>query len=482
MRVLDGLLLASWVAFVGCGGSKATGGKTTGAGGGASGSSSSGTTSGSTSGTIASTTGSSSGAGAADGGTGGSAPTCGTEGWLTYNHDAQRTGASGGCVAGPLTTKWRYVPAPPASKTLKNVFNALAQTDAVFLAWAASDASYLGTSAADRLDLTGARVWTFDSGTDSNLGNWPTVALGQVILNEDGIYLLDATTGAKKGGNGVDNWGQTLSDGTNLYAVNDSHVDGPSIYVGAYDPTGKQLWTANSYGTCRIDAGDIAGGLALDAGVLFYAPSYSLGTGVTLAFGSGLYAFDPTTGKQSYFQAASPTSGISAAAGLVYLIEGGATLVARKQIDGTMAWSASVPSAGTQAPVVAAGKVVVAGNQAVLAFDAATGKPAWSAPITGAEAQAFDLQFSGGCVAGSGQWSGNAFGTTIATTTLAAALGSGTLVVTASDGIHLLALATGSETWSGMPAQAVGAVKNPSIVNGAVYVIDQGGLLALAAP
>ena len=71
----------------------------------------------------------------------------------------------------------------------------------------------------------------------------------------------------KTAGNGVDNWGQTLTDGTSLYVVNDAHVDGPGIYVGAYDATCKQLWTANNYGMCRIDAGDIAGGLALDGGV-----------------------------------------------------------------------------------------------------------------------------------------------------------------------------------------------------------------------
>jgi hypothetical protein len=386
---------------------------------------------------------------------------------------------SDGCLTGPLTTKWRYVPAPPATKTLNNVFNAIAQSDGVFLAWSASDSPYLGTSAADRVDLTGARVWTFDSGTDSNLGNWPTLASGDLVLNEDGLYWLDATSGSKKAGNGVDNWGQTLSDGTNLYAVNDSHVDGPGIYVGAYDATGKQLWTANTYGQCRIDAGDIAGGLALDGGVLFYAPSYSVGTGVTLGFASGLYAFDAATGTQKFFQAATPTSGISASGGLVFLIEGGGQLVARKQTDGTMAWSVAAPSAGTQAPIVFAGKVVIATATAVSVFDAATGTAGWSLPIQGAEAQAFDLMFSGGCVAGSGQWSGNEFGTTVPTTTLAVAGGSGTLVVTAPDGIHLVSIAAGTESWKGVPAQAMGAVKNPTIVGSALYVVDSGALLAL---
>jgi hypothetical protein len=461
------LLACSTVAFA-CGGSKGVSSHGTGTGGDTT---SSGTTTPGTGGTTTTSTGT--------GGTGGSAPSCGTSGWLTYNHDAARTGASDGCVDGPLTTQWRYVPVPPATRTFKGVFNAIAQSDAVFLSWGASDDPYLGTSAADRVDLTGARVWTFDSGTDSNLGTWPSVALGSLVLNNDGIFYLDPATGMKTAGNGVDNWGQSLTDGTSLYTVNDGHVDGPGIYVGAFDSTCKQLWTANTYGMCRIDAGDIAGGIALDGGSLFYAPNYSPGAGVTLGFASGVYAFDPTTGKQQWFQATTPTSSISASDGLVYLIENGDQLVARKQSDGTIAWSATTTGAGTQSPVLAAGLVIVATAQGVATFDAKTGTAGWTAAVTGAQAQAGNLMFSGGCVAGSGQWTGNNFGTSVPTATLAAALGSGTLIVTAPDGVHVLSLATGAESWKGVISQAVGAVMNPTIVGKAVYVVDSGGLLAL---
>src|SRR4051794_39003967 len=94
-------LAASLVALAACGGAKSTttstGGHPTGTGG-ATGSSSSGA-----------------------GGVGGAAPKCGTDGWLTYGHDARRTSASDGCVNGPLDTSWRYAPAPPAGKTSKDV-------------------------------------------------------------------------------------------------------------------------------------------------------------------------------------------------------------------------------------------------------------------------------------------------------------------------------------------------------------------------
>jgi outer membrane protein assembly factor BamB len=166
----------------------------------------------------------------------------------------------------------------------------------------------------------------------------------------------------------------------------------------------------------------------------------------------------------------------------VYLIEGQDQLVARNQSDGSVAWSAMAMGAGTQAPLLAGGRVIVAATTGVLAFDAGTGTAAWTAPVTGAQADAFNLMFSGGCVAGSGQWSANEFGNAVATTTLAAALGSSTLVVTASDGVHLLKLADGSEVWKGVPMMATGTVQNPIIVGSTVYVIDQGGLLALTSP
>jgi outer membrane protein assembly factor BamB len=272
--------------------------------------------------------------------------------------------------------------------------------------------------------------------------------------------------------------------GTSLFVVNDAHVDGPDIYVGAYDDKCKQLWTANSYGKCRIDAGDIANGIALDGGTLFYAASYTTMTGVTLPFASGVYAFDPATGTQRWFQATTPTSGISAGGGLVYGIESGMTLVARKQGDGTKAWSAPVQNAGTQAPVLAAGLAIVGTSQGVSAFDAATGAAKWTATASGAGAQAFGLAFEGACgnmtMLGAPYWSGSNFGTPVATTTLAAAPASDALVVTASDGIHILSLSKGMETWKGMPAQAMGMVLNPIIVGGTVYVVDGGGLLALS--
>jgi hypothetical protein len=73
---------------------------------------------------------------------------------------------------------------------------------------------------------------------------------------------------------------------------------------------------------------------------------------------------------------------------------------------------------------------------------------------------------------------------------MAAAMKTNTLVVTAADGIHTLSLSDGKELWKGVPAQAIGRLREPIIVGSRVYVVDNGpdnnpgagALMALDAP
>jgi hypothetical protein len=404
-------------------------------------------------------------------GGGDTAPPCGTDPWLTYGHDGRRTSATDGCIGGALTTLWRYVPTPAAGKVAKRVFNAIAQTDAIYFTWAQNNAAYLGTTSLDRVSKDGARVWNFDSGTDSNFGHWPILALGSVILNDDGVYYLDPAKGTKTTSTGVDFWGEMATDGTRLYLVNDAHVDGPEVFVGAYDGTGKKIWTQNVYGKCRIDANELNDGLALDSGVVFYAARYVTGTGVTLPFESGVFAFDAAAGTPKWSKTTKPMSMISAGNGRVYLVED-TKLVARGQADGAIAWELPLAGAGTQAPVLAGGLVIVGTSAGVVAVDEKAGTIKWTAPMSGAAAPAPSITFSGGCA-------GNVAETYGGVTTIAAALGSGTLVVTASDGIHVVKL-TGEEVVKAAVDKAVGPVKNPVIIGDRVYVVDSAGLVALA--
>ena len=393
-------------------------------------------------------------------------PACGTSGWLTYGHDAARTFATDGCVHGPLSVAWTYTPTPQANHTVNAVHHALAATDAVYLQWAGSDGQYVGTTAADRVSPTGTRVWTYDTGSDANMGNWASVSGTNLVLNDDGMYWVTLADGKSTVGTGVDWWGQTIADAAGgAWFVTTSKSDGPGLFVGEIDATAKVIWSQNKQGTqCGDSLGDKMGGIAIDGGVLFYAPQYSAGGSVQPTFASGVYAFDAASGSPKWNVATTPSSAISAGNGLVYVIESNA-IVARKATDGSVGWTNPLPGAGAQAPVLANGLAIAAGSAGVSAFDAKTGKPAWSTPLVGAAAQAYAMTITNGC-AGSQN-----LGAAIATT-MAAAVPSGTLVVTASDGVHVLSLADGHDTWNGKIPGAKYVVHDPVIVGSAVYVID----------
>jgi outer membrane protein assembly factor BamB len=225
------------------------------------------------------------------------------------------------------------------------------------------------------------------------------------------------------------------------------------------------LWSQNKQGTnCGDALGDKMGGIAIDGGVLFYAPQYSKGGTVQPTFVSGLYAFDAVTGTPKWNVPATPSSTISAGNGLVYLIESNA-VVARKQTDGSVAWTQPLAGAGAQAPVIAGSIVIAAGSTSVSSFDGKTGTPGWSTPLVGAAAQPYSITITNGC---SGSQN---LGAAIATT-MAAAIPSSTLVVTASDGVHILSLTTGADTWSGKVTGAKNVVHDPVIVGKTLYVVD----------
>jgi hypothetical protein len=271
---------------------------------------------------------------------------------------------------------------------------------------------------------------------------------------------------------GVDWWGQTAPDPARLYVVNAAHIDGPGIFVGAVDAMLQPVWQQNHYGECRIDAADVIGGIAIDGGNVFYAANYHTGTGVHLPFASGVYAFDGAAGTMRWTHATTPSSTVSVGDGHVYLVENGDTLVARNQSAGAVAWMATVSGAGSQAPVLAAGRVIVAASAGVIAFDAQTGSPAWTAAMIAATEAPSTISFTGGCdglVAVGGP----------VLTSMAAALGSNSLVVTARDGIHVLSLADGTDRWHGAIAGSMGSLHDPVPIGNVVYVTDSSGLLAL---
>jgi outer membrane protein assembly factor BamB len=267
------------------------------------------------------------------------------------------------------------------------------------------------------------------------------------------VNSVDARTGVGHRAE-LDAWGESLTDGTRIFAENDWYLDGWGLYVSAFDQDLKLLWRRDYNALAKGVVVPDVGGLAFDGGVLVHSAQHGPLTG------SGLSAFDPASGLRRWRAPVSPMSSPSIAAGRVFAIErwtGERTdrLAARSLADGELLWARELGDARGPAPVLAAGVVVVHGKTGVSAFDAATGAPVWEAPI----ARTADPVQSA--------------------TTVAAALGSGTLLVLSKATFHVLRLDDGSEIWSGVPVAHARRVEAPVVVGEAVYVVADGAVVRL---
>ena len=399
-----------------------------------------------------------------------SGPGANPDAWSTYGHDARRTSASNGCIHASLTEAWRYGGnGGDASAFVPGFYNAIADKSALYVHVQFSAPTVDRVAAVD-----GTRAWRFKGSADYDTGNWLTLGLGYVLADDDGIYLINVADGTLKTTSGVDWWGQSAADDQRFYLVTATHGDGPGAFVGAWEVAKGLTWKANVQGGCMPPVGDENGALAVDKGVVYFAPRYETGTpsfgvgdGGTFAVPSGVYAFDAATGAAKWSVPTLPRSSISVGDGRVYLIENGPVLVARNETDGAVAWKVSLTgdaqTIGSQPPLLALGRVVIGTVDHVLAFDAATGKPAWSAPLVRAALHGSDnatVNFVSCPSAGEPNASP-------ITTTLAAATASNTLIVTAADAIHVLSLDSGIELGKHALAQAT----NPIIVGDRLYVV-----------
>jgi outer membrane protein assembly factor BamB len=373
---------------------------------------------------------------------------CGDDAWSTYGHDAARTSASGGCVTGPLRAAWRFMPRCARGCT-SFATRAVADAEAVYVAGALGP-----TPTVWRADAaTGQVAWSYDTGCEAVRGGWPTLAGDRVYLVDDGVNTVDVRTG--KGHRAeLDAWGESLAYGSRLFVENDWYLDGYGLYLSAFDRDLSLLWRRDYNALARgVQVPDV-GGLALEAGVLVHAAQHGPLTG------SGLSGFDPDSGRRLWRAVVSPMSSPSIAAGRVIGVErwpGERTdrLAARSLADGTLLWASEAPNARGPAPVQAAGLAIVHGHDGVVAFDASTGAHVWTAPLP---RTADPVQSA---------------------TTLAAATGSGTLVVVSGTAIHVLRLADGEELWSGTPVAHARSVQAPAIVGSSVYVVADGAVVRL---
>ncbi|HEY8039150.1 MAG TPA: PQQ-binding-like beta-propeller repeat protein [Polyangiaceae bacterium] len=375
-------------------------------------------------------------------------PLCTSDAWTTYAHDGARTSASGGCLSGPLHVAWRFAPRCTGGCT-PYATHAIGDTGSAFVSGALGP-----TPALWRVDVqTGKAEWAFNSGAECVRGGWPTLAANKVVLVDDGVSMADVATGAGHRTE-LDAWGESVTDGEHVFAENDWYLDGYGLSMSAFELDGHLLWRRDYNALARgVQVPDV-GGLAIADGVLVHAAQHGPLTG------SGLSAFDPRTSARLWRVPISPQSSPSIDDGRVFAVEHwrgepADRLVARSLDAGVLLWARELPDARGPAPVLADGLVIEHTRDAVVAFDAESGAEVWTTALP----RTLDAVQSA--------------------TTLAAALGSGTLVVVSRAAIHLLRLADGSEVWSGAPVAHAMHVEGPAIVGSALYVVADGAVVRL---
>lgn len=379
------------------------------------------------------------------------ASSCASDAWTTYGHDAARTSASGGCLWGPLRLAWSATPRSFVDGTTLQgtATRAIADADAVYVAGALGPVPSVWRMAAD----TGKTKWGYESHTEAPRGGWPTFANDRVYLVDDGVNFADAATGRGRRAE-LDAWGESVSDGERLFAENDWYLDGYGLYVSAFDMDLKLLWRRDYNALAKAYQVPDVGGLALGGGLLVHAAQHGALSGTALS------AFDPQSGERRWKAAVSPQSAPSIAYGRVYTMERWAgektdRLVARDLATGTLVWATELASARGPAPVLADRFVVVHAADAVVAFDATSGDRVWTA---GLPRTAPPVQSS---------------------TTLAAAMGSRTLVVVSGTRVHVVRLDDGAEIWGDAPVPHAKKIEGPVVVGHTLYVVADNRVVRL---
>ncbi|HEY1691620.1 MAG TPA: PQQ-binding-like beta-propeller repeat protein [Polyangiaceae bacterium] len=371
---------------------------------------------------------------------------CVDDGWTTYAHDAARTSATGGCLVPPLRPSWSFAPRW-VKGTPSHAARAIAAGNDVYVTGGIGP-----TPTIWRLDgATGAIAWTYITMADATRDQWPTLAGPRLFLVDDGVYSVDSATGHGHRGE-LDAWGESLVDGDRMLAENTRYWDGYGLYLSAFDSEAKLLWRKDYDALVHFFSAPDVGGLALDGDVLVHSAQHGA------LHSTALTALDRVSGERLWKIAVSPQSSPSIADGRTYEIERwpgehADRLVARGLKDGAVAWSHEVVGARGPAPLLAAGRVFVHSREGVQGFERATGESAWSAPL---ERTADAVQSA---------------------TTLAAATGSGSLVVVSGHTVHLLRIDDGSETWAGDVGRKAKRVEAPVIAGGNLYLLADGAIL-----
>lgn len=376
---------------------------------------------------------------------------CPTDDWPVLAHDAARSSASRECCSAPFRPAFRFAP-PAKDQRPARAHHAVVSGDAIYVS------GVIGQSPAVwRVSRTGALEWTFDSRVDITRQHWPAVVLDRVVLNDDGLYILDPRTGEREVDRGLDAWGQVLTDGKNLFANNTWHIAGPKVRVAAMESGGAPLWTRNEYGVEREDVLDRVGGIALGGGALIQSADFRPSPG------SGLFVFETADGKLRWSADSIPRNQASVVGEQVVVAERRETgrvpaaIVARRLRDGDIAWEkdANVRDA---VPIAHASGLLLSREAPgrLVARSAEDGEERWGVAL----AEAPDRL---------PLWSTN----------FAIAGGSAGVVAVSGSELVIVALRDGAIRARAPVADAKAPVHSPVIARGLLLLVDEKGVLAL---
>jgi outer membrane protein assembly factor BamB len=375
---------------------------------------------------------------------------CLSDTWPVYAHDAQRTGTSTSCCRGPLEPLWRYDPPDkPARKA--RLLHAVVSADAIYASGTIGE-----SPAVFAVALDGTTQWVFDSRVDITHHEWPAYVLDRVILNDDGLYILDPRTGQQEVDRGLDAWGQVMSDGKVLLAANTWFVAGPRTYVGALEVGGAPLWKRNERGAVREDTRDRLGGIALAAERLVFAPNYAP------AQGSGLYAYAIRNGAPLWKVPTTPKSHPSVSGDTVCLTERpdgtSQDIFSCRDVENGRSRFSHVFALAEPTPPLVVGDLLIVRDEsgAVIALLKRDGNEAWRAALARPAVKEI-------------AWA----------TSMVAITRSDTLLAVDGADIAFLSLTDGRLLWRGRPANLRASLHSPVVSGGRVYVIDGASLVAL---
>lgn len=401
-------------------------------------------------------------------------PRCDSTGWTHENGDAARTSSSDGCIKGTLTKLWTSDLGTQGESIQSRI---VGDTDQVFgMGYPGFPCPNGRGGSTDMLGVstvTGKKTWAYCNGADYNAGHNPTlvdptvlgIGTGKILYDIDDCFCMFPADGKSATWNpggitGFDTWGQSATNGKQIFHVNEFQVDSSPPYVVATTITGGTVWSHQFFEAARNVSPNNQVRFALDQDNLYLATNFS---GVPAS--SGIRAYNETTGAQLWFQHIFPASDVSTQNGKVFLWEhltlggeaiGKVHLVARDTKTGNIVWQ-SMPETfvGYISSSVLARDLVIdrdGVSGGIVARHQGDGTIAWKSAVL--IPPSFDAH------------------------AMAAALGSNTLVVAPYDNnIYILDLATGTT----LSKQNIGFGGGDPVIIGNRLYVKFGGIVAFQA-